>query len=45
MRKLEILGNKKHADYKKIKDWFGPYFEPEAFDVAEINEKLDQIKR
>ncbi len=44
MAKLEILDNRKHPDYKKIKGWFGPYFDPERFDVAETNERLDQIK-
>ncbi len=45
MRKLEILGDRKNPDYKKVKGWFGPYFDPERFDVAEVNERLDQIRR
>ncbi len=45
MAKLEIWGNRKHVDHKKIKGWLGPYFDPERFDVAEVNELLDRIRQ
>lgn len=41
---LKILKDKTHPEYEERKEWCGPYFDPEAFDIGEINESLRQIR-
>lgn len=37
---LEIIKNPKHPEYKKRVAWIGEKFDPEAFNLAEINSRL-----
>jgi len=39
---LEIIFDPEHDDYEDMMNWLGGYFEPEKFDVFEVNEKLRQ---
>ncbi len=40
-RLLEIKKNKKHPEYKDlIKGWLGEKFDPERFDIQEVNKQL-----
>lgn len=34
---LEIIRNPRHKEYKEMMEWLGEGFEPEAFDVDEVN--------
>ena len=43
MEKARILNNPKHKRYQQIRDWIGPYFDPEDFDLEERNEMLKEI--
>jgi len=42
--KLEVLKNPKHEDYEDIAEWVGEYFDPERFDVEEINAQLAELR-
>ncbi len=37
---LNILFDPNHEEYESMKEWAGPYFDPEAFDLALINDML-----
>jgi hypothetical protein len=37
---LEVLKNPKHKEYKEIKDWLEEEFDPEEFDLQEVNSGL-----
>lgn len=37
---LEVLANSQHEDYEDMKEWVGPYFDPEKFDLDMINSIL-----
>ena len=39
---LEILKDPKHEEYESYKDWLSPDFDPEYFDLEEINEGLQE---
>lgn len=39
-RLLEILNDPKHREYEETKVWVGDYFDPEGFDLKEVNEML-----
>ena len=43
--KLEILKNPKHKDYEDTLEWTGPYFNPEHFDIDEINAQLAELRK
>lgn len=38
--KLEIIGNPKHPEYKETLEWLGDSYDPEKFDLKEINNAL-----
>jgi len=40
---LEILKDPKHPEYESMTEWLGSEFEPEAFDVEEINKQLARL--
>ena len=40
---LKILADKKHPEYATYFEWVGGEFDPEAFDLEEINEILAQL--
>jgi pRiA4b ORF-3-like protein len=40
---LEAVGDPSHKEHKELRKWLGP-FDPEEFDLAEINEALKGIK-
>ncbi len=37
---LEILGNKKHPEHEDMLEWLGGDFDPDYFDLDEINKQL-----
>jgi hypothetical protein len=39
---LQIIQNKKHSEYKDTIEWLGGGFDPEYFDLEEINEGLQE---
>lgn len=41
---IEVMGNKKHPDYKEMKEWLGGEFDPEEFNIEEINEELKDLE-
>lgn len=41
---LEILKNPKHPEYESMTEWIGPGFDPEFFDIGEVNEQLASLK-
>ena len=43
MEKIKIFRNPQHKAYHQIRDWIGPNFDPEAFNLAETNELLKAI--
>lgn len=40
---LEIMSNKKHPEYKEMKQWLGEVFDPEKLNIEEINEELIEL--
>ena len=40
--KLKVLKNKSHPDYEFIRDWIGEDFDPNYFNIAEVNELLQE---
>jgi hypothetical protein len=41
---LEVLKNKKHPEYKEIKEWMGGDYDPGFFDLETVNEFLRDYK-
>ncbi|MEI6122253.1 MAG: plasmid pRiA4b ORF-3 family protein [Bacteroidota bacterium] len=41
---MEVLKNKKHPEYKDIKEWMGGDFDPAFFDLETVNEFLKDYK-
>ncbi len=39
---LEVLKNPKHKEYKELKEWIGEDYDPEYFDINEVNELLGE---
>lgn len=39
-RMLEILSDPQHEEHEEVCEWLGKQFDPEGFDVEEINERL-----
>jgi integrase/recombinase XerD len=37
---LKVLKNKRHPDYRELRGWVGRSFDPEAFDVEDVNTRL-----
>ena len=40
---LEAIGNKKHPQHKELLQWVGGSFDPEHFDLDEVNDLLRKI--
>jgi hypothetical protein len=40
---MRVLKNPKHKDYAEMRDWVGGRFNPEAFDMEEINKRLSSF--
>lgn len=40
---LEAIGNKKHKNHKELLEWVGGSFDPEDFDLDEVNDLLRKI--
>jgi hypothetical protein len=38
----EIMADRKHPEYKDMKDWYGKTFDPKKFNVAEANKNIRQ---
>jgi len=36
----EIMADRKHPEYREMKDWYGKVFKPEKFDIKEANKKI-----
>ena len=43
MEKARIYGNPRHKRYQEIREFIGPKFDPEAFDLKQTNEMLKEI--
>jgi hypothetical protein len=43
MEKIRIFRNPQHKAYHQVREWIGPDFDPEAFNLAETNELLKAI--
>ena len=43
MEKLQIRKDPTHPDHKEVKDWIGPRFDPEAFNLYEANYNLREF--
>lgn len=41
---LEAIGNPNHPEHEMYVDWAGEDFDPEAFDVAEVNSELKSLR-
>ena len=37
---LEVLFDPRHEEFESLREWVGPGFEPERFDVREVNRRL-----
>jgi hypothetical protein len=37
---LKVLKNKRHPDYRELRSWVGRSFDPEAFDLEDVNTRL-----
>ena len=42
---LEAYQDKNHPDHERMVEWVGEYFDPEQFDVAEVNRILSDTER
>jgi hypothetical protein len=43
MEKSRIYANPQHKRHDEVRNWIGPKFDPEAFDIRQTNEKLKKI--
>lgn len=41
--KLEVIEDKDHPEHEEIVDWMGPNFDPEEFDIEDVNDGLRSI--
>lgn len=41
---IEILSDPEHEDHEEMREWAGPYFEPEHFDLVETNQLLLEMR-
>ncbi|MDD2964107.1 MAG: plasmid pRiA4b ORF-3 family protein [Bacteroidales bacterium] len=42
---LEVLDDEKHPDHKEMLEWIGSQFDPEYFDIKEVNHELADVKQ
>ena len=40
---VKAMADPKHKEHKSYKEWWGGQYDPEAFDLEEINEELQEI--
>jgi hypothetical protein len=43
-RLLEALRDPKHEDHEEMREWIGDKFDPEAFDLDEVNQILKRVR-
>jgi hypothetical protein len=43
MEKVKIYGNPRHKRYQEVRDFIGPMFDPEAFDLKQTNAMLKEL--
>ncbi|MGE0197301.1 MAG: plasmid pRiA4b ORF-3 family protein [Parachlamydiales bacterium] len=43
LEKLKILKNKKHPDHEEVVEWMGKDFDPEYFDLNEVNTDMRDV--
>ncbi|MEX2165357.1 MAG: plasmid pRiA4b ORF-3 family protein [Sulfuricaulis sp.] len=43
-RLLEVLNDPKHEEYEEMREWIGGDYDPEAFDLDEINSLLKRVR-
>jgi hypothetical protein len=43
MNLIEIMADENHPDYEEMVDWFGEHFDPEYFDIEEVNDYLEDF--
>jgi hypothetical protein len=41
----KILKNPDHADYEEMREWAGRKFAPDAFDIVDLNNRLEKYKK
>lgn len=41
---LEVLREPQHAEYEEMREWLPEGFDPEAFDLAEVNDALRRVR-
>jgi hypothetical protein len=41
---LEVLRDPKHEEYEATREWLGGHFDPEAFDLEEVNQMLKRVR-
>lgn len=37
---LEALGDRRHPDHRRLREWVGPHYDPEVFSVQAANSAL-----
>ncbi len=42
-RMLEIVFDPTHEEFEEMRQWAGPDFQPERFDIREVNERLAAV--
>ncbi|HXK55056.1 MAG TPA: plasmid pRiA4b ORF-3 family protein [Gammaproteobacteria bacterium] len=42
---LEAYTDSEHPDHQEKVDWLGEYFDPEQFDIADVNRKLSALRK
>jgi hypothetical protein len=41
---LEAIGNPKHPEHRAMREWGGEDFDPEAFDLERVNDRLKRLR-
>ena len=41
---VQAMADPKHPEHSQMKQWYGKLFDPEAFDLDEVNQRLMQIR-
>jgi len=45
MHMLRVIRNRRHPDYREMKDWLGAGYDPLAFDLREVNRELKELRK
>jgi integrase/recombinase XerD len=45
MHMLRVIRNRKHPDYREMKDWLGDGYDPLVFDSREVNRELKELRK